>query len=75
MEEASKALFALKPVTFRYKNDPTIAQRHKDFETAITKLRKEVETVVAHLQEQDGRSGMSAQVEMSKPAPQMVATN
>jgi cytochrome c556 len=55
MEEASNALFALKPVTFRYKNDPTIAQQHKDFETAITKLRKDMETVVARLQEQDGR--------------------
>ena len=55
MEEASNALFALKPVTFRYKNDATLAQSHKDFETAITKLRKDMETVVARLQEQDGR--------------------
>ena len=55
MEEARKALFALKPVTFRYKNDPTLAQPHKDFETAITKLRKDMETVVARLQEQDAR--------------------
>jgi cytochrome c556 len=39
----------------RYKNDPTIAQQHKDFETAMTKLKKDMETVVARLQKQDGR--------------------
>ena len=44
----------------------TWAQQRKDFETANTKLRKEMETVVAGLQEQAGKnSRMSDRVEMS----------
>jgi len=43
------------------------------FQTAIMKLRKEMETVVARLQEQAGKnSRMSDRVEMSNTAPQIV---
>jgi hypothetical protein len=41
-----------------------MAQQRKDFKTAIMKLRKDMETVVARLQEQaDNNSRMSDRVE------------
>ncbi len=132
MEGASEALFALKPVTFRYKKgidpqgipqfglvaedveavDPdlvvrdkdgkvntvryeavnamllneflkehrkveelqaTVAHQRKDFQAAIAHERKEMETVVAQLKEQAAQiQKVSAQLEMSKPAPSLV---
>ena len=42
-------------------------------ETTITQLKKEMDTVVARLKEQDSKiQAVSDQVEVSKPAPQMV---
>ncbi len=122
MDKASEAIFALKPVTFRYKKeiDPTGMSRfglvaedvekvnpdliardregkvytvrydqvnamllneflkeHKKVEqqqASIAELKNEVQTVVAQLKEQAAQiQKVSAQVEMSKPAPQVVA--
>jgi len=43
-------------------------------EVVIAQLRKDVETVVAHAKEQDSRiKKVSAQIEMNKPLPQVVA--
>jgi hypothetical protein len=132
MDQASDALFALKPVTFHYKKeiDPagisqfglvaedvekvnpdlvvrdkegkpysvrydqvnamllneflkehkkvqqlqaTVAQQQKDFQAAIAKLK---ETVTAQLIEQAAQiQKVSAQIELSKPAPQTVKNN
>jgi Chaperone of endosialidase len=45
-------------------------------QATITQLRKEMETVVARLKEQDSKiQKVSAQVELSKPAPRTVADN
>jgi hypothetical protein len=125
MEQASEALFALKPVAFRYKKniDPagtsqlglvaedvekvnpvlvvrdkegkpysvrydqvnamllneflkehrrveeqgaTITRQRKDFEAAIAQQQKQIEALTAGIQK------VSAQVEASKPAPQVV---
>jgi hypothetical protein len=42
-------------------------------ETTIAQLKKEIEVVVAHAKEQDSKiERVSAQIEMSKPAPQVV---
>jgi hypothetical protein len=47
-------------------------QKHK---ATISELKKEMETVVAHLKQQDSKiQKVSDQVELSKPAPQMVAS-
>ena len=122
MDKTSEAIFALKPVTFRYKKeiDPTGMSRfglvaedvekvnpdliardregkvytvrydqvnamllneflkeHKKVEqqqASIAELKNEVQTVVAQLKEQAAQiQKVSAQVEMSKPAPQVVA--
>ncbi len=41
--------------------------------TIIAQLNKDMETVVVYLKEQDSRiEKVSAQIEMSKPAPQVV---
>jgi hypothetical protein len=128
MDRASEAILALKPVTFRYKQelDPkgiaqfglvaeevekvnadlvtrgakgevytvryeavnamllneflkehrkvekleaTVAQQQKDFQAAAARQQEEIETLTAGLQR------VSAQVEMSRPAPQMVLNN
>jgi hypothetical protein len=128
MDKASEAIFALKPVTFRYKEefDPTqtlafgliaeevekvnsdlvgrnhegepesvryeqinamllneflkehrkveqleatIVQQRKDFQAAAAHEQKQIEALTAGLQK------VSAQVEMSRPAPQMVLNN
>jgi hypothetical protein len=62
----------------------TIAQQRKDFQASITKLeetvaqqQKDFQATAAHQQEQiealtAGLQRVSAQVEMSRPAPQMV---
>jgi hypothetical protein len=129
MNEASEAILALKPVTFRYKKDidpdrtpqyglvaedvekinpdlitcdtdgkpytvryeavnamllneflkehrkvekleATVAQQRKDFQAAIAHDREEMQAAVARLNEQIQK--VSAQLEASKPAPQMV---
>ena len=55
------------------KQEATIAQQRKDFETTITELKMRMETIVAHLKEHDAKiQRVSAQLELSKPAPQTV---
>jgi hypothetical protein len=129
MDEASEAILALNPVTFRYKTgagdapqfgliaeevaavNPDLVVRDKkgeiytvrydavnamllneflkehkkveaqgrriqEQETTITQLKQEMETVVARLKEQDSKiQAVSAQIELSKPAPQMVLSH
>ncbi len=131
MDKASEAILALKPVTFRYKQelDPKttlrfglvaeeVAKVNPDLvgrdakgqvhtvhyeavnamllneflkehhkveeqnrriqrqETTITQLKKEMGSVVARLKEQDSKiEKVSAQLEVSKPAPQTVLNN
>jgi len=47
----------------------TIAQQRRDFERAIAKQQKQIETLTAGLQK------VSVQLELSKPAPQTVLNN
>ena len=45
-------------------------------ETTITELKKGMETVVAHLKEHDSKiQKVTAQLETTKPAPQVVLNN
>jgi hypothetical protein len=133
MDEASEALFALKPVTFRYKGDidpahvkmfgliaeevaevnpdlvvrnvkgevdtirfdsinamllneflkqhrkvqgmeVTVAQQKKDFEATFAQQEKEIKSITASLRENAAQiQKVSAQLEVSEPAPQVVA--
>jgi len=68
MDKASEAIFSLQPVTFRYKKalDPEALPQ---FERAIAKQQKQIETLTAGLQK------VSVQLELSKPAPQTVLNN
>jgi hypothetical protein len=131
MDKASEAIFALKPVSFRYNKEydatQTIAfgliaeevaevypdlvgrnpkgqpesvryeqvnamllneflKEHRKVEeqaremqehkATISELKKEMETVVARLKQQDSKiQKVSDQVELSKPAPRMVASD
>jgi hypothetical protein len=124
MDKASEAIHALKPVTFRYKQEldpegiqqfgliaehvekvnPNLVARddqgkvytvrydavnamllneflkeHRKVEeqqATITQLKKEIETVVARLKEQDSKiQRVSDQIELSKPAPRTVVNN
>jgi len=47
----------------------TVAQQQKDFQAAVTQQQEQIEALTAGFQK------MSAQVEMSRPAPQMVVDN
>jgi hypothetical protein len=45
-------------------------------QATITQLKKQIETIVAHSKEQDSQiQGVSAQVEMSKPEPEVAVNN
>jgi uncharacterized protein YydD (DUF2326 family) len=49
----------------------TIVQQRKDFEAAITELKKELKSVAAHIEKQDARlEQVSAQLDLSKVALQ-----
>ena len=114
MERASEALFALKPVTFRYKQEidpngtpqfglvaeevekvnPDLVVRDKEGKpysvrydqvnamllneflkehSTVQELRKEIATLTATVKEQASQiQKVSAQLETSKPAPQVV---
>jgi hypothetical protein len=51
-----------------------IAQQRKDFETAITQLKTEMDALAARLKEQDAKlHKVSARIEMSESAPRFVA--
>jgi uncharacterized coiled-coil protein SlyX len=47
----------------------TVAQQRKDFQAAVTQQQEQIEALTAGLQR------VSAQVEMSRPAPQMALNN
>ena len=52
------------------------ARKIRDQETTIAELKKEMETVVVMLKEQESQiQGVSAQIEMSKPATSVVLNN
>ena len=114
MEQASDALFALKPVTFRYKKEidsqqipqfglvaedvekvnPDLVVRDKDGKpysvryeavnamllneflkehSTVQELKKEIAALIATVKEQSAQiQKVSAQLEASKPAPQVV---
>jgi hypothetical protein len=55
------------------KLETAVAQQHKDFQAAITHERQTMEAAVAQLKEQVQK--VSAQLEASKPAPQVVNNN
>ena len=135
MGKASEALFALKPVTFHYKQETnpshklsfgliaedvaeisadlvsrdkegkpqtvryeavnamllneflkehrkveeqeaTISQLKKEFQTAVAQQQKEIQALTAQLKEQAAQiQKVSAQIEVSKPAPRTVGNN
>jgi len=55
------------------KQQATIAQQRKDFEANTAQQQKEIQAVTASLNEQAAQiQKVSAQVEASKPAPQLV---
>jgi len=55
------------------KEEAAIAQQRNDFEATIRELKKEMETVVVRLKEQDAKiQQVSDQIELSKPAPRTV---
>ena len=56
--------------------EATIAQQRKDFEATTAKLKRELETVVARLKDHDSKiQKVSAQIEVSEPAPQVVLSH
>jgi septal ring factor EnvC (AmiA/AmiB activator) len=55
------------------KQAATIAQQQKDFQTTAAQQQKEIQTLTASLEEQASQiQKVNAQLEMSKPAPQVV---
>jgi hypothetical protein len=53
-----------------------IAQQRKDFDATIAELKKEMETLVVRLRDQDAKiQRVSDQVGMTKPAPRVVLNN
>ena len=62
------------------KQEATVAQQQKDFQSTVAKLQKDFQLTAAHQQKQiealtAGLQKVSAQVEMSKPAPRTVVSN
>jgi hypothetical protein len=56
--------------------EATIAQQRNDFEATTTELKRELESVVARLKEHDSKiQKVSDQIEITKPAPQVVLNN
>jgi uncharacterized coiled-coil protein SlyX len=55
------------------KLEATVAQQQKQIETLTTQLKEQAETFTAQLKEQASQiQKVSAQLEVSKPAPQVV---
>ena len=53
---------------------PIMAQQKKDFEATITQQEKEIKSLTAGLREQAAQiQKVSARLEVSKPAPQVVS--
>jgi hypothetical protein len=58
----------------------TVAQQQKDFQSGLAQQQKDFQAAAAHQQEQiealtAGLQRVSAQVEMSRPAPQMAGND
>ena len=54
----------------------TVAQQRKDFQSTAARQQTEIKALTASLNEQASRiQKVSAQLEMSKPAPQTVLNN
>jgi hypothetical protein len=54
--------------------EATVAQQQKQIETLTTQLKEQASTFTAQLKEQAAQiQKVSAQLEVSKPAPQVVA--
>ena len=78
IQQEEATITELKSTVVRQEQDlkAKIAEQQKDFQSAITKQQKEMETVVAHLKEQDSKiQKVSDQLEVSKPAAQVVLNN
>jgi uncharacterized coiled-coil protein SlyX len=58
------------------KQEATIAQQRKDFEATAAQEQKEIQALTASLTEQAAQiQKVSAQLEVSKPAPQTTVSN
>ena len=58
------------------KQEATIAQQQKDFHSTVAQQQKEIKALTASFKEQASQiQKVSAQLEVSKPAPQMVLNN
>jgi hypothetical protein len=58
------------------KQESTIAQQQKDFQSTLAQQQKEIKALTASLKEQASQiQKVSDQLEVSKPAPQMVVNN
>jgi Chaperone of endosialidase len=71
VEEQEASITRLKSTVA--KQEATIAQQRKDFEATAAQEQKEIQTLTASLKEQAAQiQKVSAQLEASKPAPQVV---
>ena len=78
IQQEEATITELKSTVVRQEQDlkAKIAEQQKDFRSAIAQQQKEMETVVAHLKEQDSKiQKVSDQLEVSKPAAQVVLNN
>jgi septal ring factor EnvC (AmiA/AmiB activator) len=58
------------------KLEATVAQQQKEFQSALAQQQTEIKALTANLKEQAAQiQKVSAQIEVSKPAPQMVVNN
>jgi septal ring factor EnvC (AmiA/AmiB activator) len=58
------------------KQESTIAQQQKDFQSTLAQQQKEIKALTASLKEQASQiQKVSDQLEVSKPAPQVVVNN
>jgi septal ring factor EnvC (AmiA/AmiB activator) len=56
--------------------EATIVQQRRDFEIAISQLKKEIKTLAARLKEQAANlQNVSAQLALSRPGPEQAALN
>jgi septal ring factor EnvC (AmiA/AmiB activator) len=74
VEEQEASITQLKSTVA--KQEATIAQQRKDFEATTAQQQKEIQAVTASLKEQAAQiQKVSAQLETSEPAPQVVSSN
>ena len=74
VEEQEATITELKSMVT--KQEAAIAQQRKDFETTITELKKEMETLVARSKEQDAKiQRVNDRMEISNSATQVAVSN